>query len=230
MVRFLKALRANGLLLMMIMLCYALFIAIGVTVDAEPHRPKPIDVVFVFDTTNSMQPRIDDLLKISSRFASELGSYGDEHRLAMVCFGALSDKNVIREVFRYSSDVEAFQNFLSGIKAHGGGKEDQITAIRHAIGAIESRPKAHKVLILITDEPLYGNESKGKELPLDEWAKMADEVEAAGFTAYTVSTDDPYYRELAAQTGGSFYDIFSKNDFTTLLLDIATDINASLTR
>lgn len=232
--RLFQALWANIMLIILITLGYVLLITISVRADSKPYIPtlthSKIDVVFVFDTTGSMQNKINDLLKISSRFASTLEDYGGDYQLAMVCFGAITEDDVIREVFKPSNSLSDFQSFLNRTKAYGGGPEDQLTAVRYAINDLNYRSGVHKVLILITDEPLLGTESRGKALPLNDWNRMITEVYTAGFTAYSICTNEDYYRSLAEETGGKFYDIKRERDFTGILLNIAEEINASLTR
>lgn len=234
--RFFKALWNNLLLLLIIALIYALLVITSITVDSSPHEETmqygEVDVVFVFDTTGSMQDKIDGLLDISADFAHKLEEQGSDYRLAMVCFGTLEEDSVIREVFYPSNNLEEFQAFLKTIKDHGGGREDQITAIRHAITQLNYRSGVQKVLILITDEPLYGWEAErsGEPLPLEEWSRLVDELQRNKFTAFSVSPDEKYFRELAIQTGGEFYDIEKNRNFTDILIFIAEEINASLTR
>ncbi len=232
-VRLFQALWANIILILLIALGYVLLITISVKADSEPYittlTHSKIDVVFVFDTTNSMQDKINDLLNISSRFASTLEDYGGDYQLAMVCFGTIEEDGVIRDVFKPSNNLSDFQSFLNRTNAYGGGPEDQLTALLYAINDLKFRSEAHKVLILITDEPLLGIESHGEVLPLNDWHRMMAEVEAAGFTAYSICTNEDYYRSLAENTGGKFYDIEWDRDFTGILINIAEEINISLT-
>jgi hypothetical protein len=150
----------------------------------------------------------------------------------MVCFGTLEEDSVIREIFYPSNNLEEFRAFLKTVKDHGGGREDQITAIRHAITQLKYRSGVQKVLILITDEPLYGNEAAktGEPLPLEDWNRLVNELQRNQFTAFSVSPDEKYFREMAAETGGRFYDIEKNRNFTDILIIIAEEINASLTR
>jgi hypothetical protein len=234
--RFFKALWNNMLLLLIIALIYALLVITSITVDSSPHEEtmhyREVDVVFVFDTTGSMQDKIDGLLDISAKFAYKLEEQGSDYRLAMVCFGALEEDSVIREVFYPSDSLDDFQAFLKTLNDYGGGREDQITAIRYAITQLNYRSGVQKVLILITDEPLYGWEAEraGEPLPLEDWGRLVNELQRNQFTAFSVSPDEKYFREMAAETGGRFYDIEKNRNFTDILIIIAEEINASLTR
>jgi len=233
--RFFKALWSNLLLLLVIFIVYGALIFYTIKVESSPHQQislayEQLDVVFVFDTTNSMEPVIEGLLRTSSRFASKLEEQGGDYQFAMVCFGALEEKSVIREVFTPSSDLEAFQRFLRDTEIYGGGREDQLTAIRFALYYLSYRDVAQKILILITDEPMLGDESAGKALPLDDWDQLINEVRTNGFIAYVVSPNTDYFRAMANDTEGLFFDIEGESDFSDVLITIAEAISASFTR
>jgi len=138
--RFLQTLAANLILLTVLALIYAAVIFAGVKLGARPREHPPVDVVFVFDTTGSMQDKIDGLLAISSRFAGRLASAGIGYRLAMVAFGAADEPQVIRETFLPNGNVAAFQRFLHVTHAGGGGREDQPTAVEHTLSSFTYRP------------------------------------------------------------------------------------------
>jgi len=236
--RFLRALAANLILLFALALIYAAVIFAVVKCGARPREHPPVDVVFVFDTTGSMQDKIDGLLAISSRFAGRLAGAGIDSRLAMVAFGAADEPRVIRQTFSPNGKVAAFQRFLRGTRAGGGGREDQPTAVEHALSSFTYRPEARKIMILITDERLLGNESytagniadpRARQAKVD-WDAAIEELVAREFTVYAVCVPDEPFQRMADRTGGKFYDILRDRDFTGIVMDIAEQIDASLTR
>jgi Mg-chelatase subunit ChlD len=236
--RFLRALAANLLLLLALALIYTAIITAVVKWGAKPREHPPADVVFVFDTTGSMQDKIDGLLAISSRFAGRLAGAGIDCRLAMVAFGAVEEPRVIRDTFPPDVSVSAFKRFLHGTRAGGGGCEDQPTAVKHALSTFTYRPEARKIMILITDERLLGNESYGagdianataRQAEAD-WNGIIEELIDREFTVYAVCIPSEPFQRMADRTGGKFYDIVRRRDFTGIVMDIAKEIDASLTR
>lgn len=229
---FFRALAGNLLVTGIVLLAYAAIVVTCVLAFTRPRPTTLVDVVFVFDTTASMQPHIDGLLRRARDFAGILEQAGANYRFAMVTFGARGEVSpVIRETFPFSGDVSAFKAFVSGLHDHGGGPEDQLAGMQYALANFSFRPGTHKMLIFVSDEPLFGTESHGSSAaPRGEWRTMVTRVAGAGITAYAVAIDDESFQDLAARTGGRFYDINGNSDFTDILLDIAQNINANLTR
>jgi len=238
MVRFFRALAANLLLLLALLLIYSGMVFGSVKWGAKPRQHVRADIIFVFDTTGSMQDKIDGLLAISSRFAGKLAEAGVDCQLSMVSFGGADEPQPIRATFGPSADISAFQGFLGGITADGGGLEDQPRAANTAITKFTYRPNTHKIFILITDERLFGEESYDAQGNPDDkaqqaiadWQAITQQLVDEKFTAYAVCIPVEYYQQIATRTGGKFYDIQRGGDFTDIVMDIAEQINASLTR
>lgn len=237
---YLRALKSNVILLVVLIAVYALLITGSITLDASPHGAIEVDVVFVFDTTGSMQNKIDSLLGYSSDFARELDMSGADYRLAMVCFRTFEEPPVVRETFPPSDNLADFQNFLSDLRADGGGREAQPDAIRYALDEFTYRENAHRILILVTDEGLLGDESFAPygynvdviERDFDEasaqWDDLVDEIIDGGFTAYSVTVPDDHFVTMADQTGGTFYNVLANRDFTSILQDLVQDIKSRI--
>lgn len=228
---FLRALWANKIILLGILALYCGLVSLAYALRSERPKVPPVDVVFVFDTTGSMQDDIDGLLRISSHFANKLSSTGSDYRIGMVTFGAREEAKVIRRTFKLSNNLRGFQDFLRNTHAEGGGSEDQPTAMKHAMTQFAYRPQAHKILILVTDEPLLGEERIGVcPAPNADWNEIIQKLVKTKFTACAVCLPEECYKALAHQTGGKFYDITGHRDFTDIVMEIAQDINASLTK
>jgi len=230
--RFLSALWANIYLIIIVLVVYASMVSVSYALRAERPKAPPLDVVFVFDTTGSMSDKIQGLLHISSRFGSVLDSTGSDYRIAMVTFGAIEDGPVVHKTFGPSNDLAAFQTFLRNVDIDSGGTEDQPTAMRYAMDNMTFRPNTRKFLILVTDEELQGQISMqpGNPTPTDEWNGIIQELIKRKHTAYAVCIPEEPYMQLATRTGGKFYDAEQGEDFTDILMGIAQDINASITR
>ncbi|MHB0935564.1 MAG: vWA domain-containing protein [Armatimonadota bacterium] len=238
MLRFLRTLVPNLLLLLALLLVYAGIVFASVKWGAKPREHVRADITFVFDTTGSMQDEINGLLRTSSRFAGKLAEAGVDCQLSMVSFGGADEPQPIRGTFGPSADISAFQGFLRGIRAEGGGLEDQPRAARTAITNFTYRPNTHKIFILITDEHLFGDESYDPQgnpndqakQALTDWKEITQKLVDEKFTAYAICIPVEYYQQIATRTGGKFYDIGQGRDFSDIVMDIAEEINASLTR
>jgi FHA domain/Integrin beta chain VWA domain len=119
---------------------------------------RPVDIVFVLDITESMQPYIDAVKQNMINFAQELAQNHRDYRLGLVTFedyvvSAYPDCNCdYRKTM--TSDVQKFIDWVGTLHAGGGGDipEDQLDALAYA-ATLPFRPDAQGIVILITDAP-----------------------------------------------------------------------------
>ncbi|MGH7931614.1 MAG: FHA domain-containing protein, partial [Candidatus Binataceae bacterium] len=119
---------------------------------------RPVDIVFVMDVTESMQPYIDAVKQNIIDFAHELAANNRDYRLGLVTFEdyVVSQYPDCNCPYRNSltSNVSDFIGWVGGLHAGGGGDipEDQLGALAYA-SSLPFRPKAQAILILVTDAP-----------------------------------------------------------------------------
>jgi hypothetical protein len=121
---------------------------------------RPVDIVFVMDVTESMQPYIDAVKQNIISFAQDLAANNRDYRLGLVTFedyviSKYPDCNCpYRD--KMTSNVHQFINWISGLHAGGGGDipEDQLDALAYA-ASFPFRPEAEGIIILITDAPAH---------------------------------------------------------------------------
>lgn len=181
------------------------------TGDAERTGARKVDLVFTIDTTGSMSDKIDGLLQTCARFVDEFAALQLQHRIAIVAFGDLKVRGdkIVRTDF--TAKVEVTKKSLSSIPRYNGGGnrgESSLEAIDKAL-EMPFDPAAVKVLILITDEPAHQNKLKAGDV-----TGMLAERE---FLAFVVSPPYRYFQDMARRTGGKWYKVSAKTDFTDLL-------------
>ncbi len=119
---------------------------------------RPVDIVFVMDVTESMQPYIDAVKQNIINFSQDLASNNRDYRLGLVTFEdyVVSKYPDCNCAYRntMTSDVHVFTDWVSGLHAGGGGDipEDQLDALAYA-ASFPFRPNAEGIIILITDAP-----------------------------------------------------------------------------
>src|SRR5579875_2504257 len=99
---------------------------------------RPVDIVFVMDVTESMQPYIDAIKQNIIQFAQDLAANNRDYRLGLVTFedyvvSAYPDCNcAYRKTM--TSNVQQFIQWVGGLHAGGGGDipEDQLDALAYA--------------------------------------------------------------------------------------------------
>ena len=119
---------------------------------------RPVDIVFVLDVTESMQPYIDAVKQNVISFAQDLASNNRDYRLGLVTFEdyVVSKDPDCNCAYRnkMTSNVHEFTDWVGSLHAGGGGDipEDQLDALAYA-STFPFRPEAQGIVILVTDAP-----------------------------------------------------------------------------
>lgn len=209
---------------------------------------RPVDIVFVIDVTESMQPYIDAIKRNMISFAHDLAQHNRDYRLGLVTFedyvvSAYPDCNcAYRNTL--TPDVNTFINWVGTLHATGGGDipEDQLDALAYA-SKLPFRPQAQAILILITDAPCHvagdGPDREGDEAYRQHakpGANVTDQtgdtvaamLKRQGLTLYAVAPPpfiEPAYAEIVKATHGrSFNIVTEENRFPELVREIGHSI------
>ncbi len=201
-----------------------------------------VDVVFVLDTTGSMQEEIDGVLANCERFADRLASMGIDARLGLVTF-----RVGVKKVRNLTPDIQELKGWLGSVKAGSGGIETPFGAMTTAL-MFDVRDGAIPLFILITDEAPYDALAEhGLVIRNNGWTytggrknppsarevfrsgiapAVLGAVKRRGGAVFSVTLDDfsGVYRHLARNSGGAFYDLSESQDFTALLDTIGRQI------
>jgi hypothetical protein len=210
---------------------------------------RPVDIVFVMDITESMQPYIDAVKQNMINFANDLASNNRDYRLGLVTFEdyVVSQYPDCNCEYRnkMTSDVQKFIGWVGTLHAGGGGDipEDQLDALAYA-ATFPFRPDAQGIVILITDAPPHvagdgpdrEGDSKYREHHPDSNADVTEETGAKvatllqknGLTLYAVAPPPfiaPEYDQIVQGTHGKLYNIVSEEDrFSELVREIGHSI------
>jgi von Willebrand factor type A domain-containing protein len=198
----------------------------GQSVTLQPGKvvtvARPMaDICIVFDTTGSMSGKIQGLIDCMSGFADDLAELSLDWRLSVLPFGDLTvpGDRIDAGLPFVASVAEARSQLREMPRFSGGGNagESSIEALLSAI-AKPWRPKAVRVVVLLTDEPALG-------------AERADEVlgrlNSAEIICFVASPRHGYYRSWAAETGGHWVQIsqsMDTNDILRLLRGLVKDV------
>ena len=210
---------------------------------------RPVDIVFVLDVTESMQPYIDAVKQNVIAFAQDLQANSRDYRLGLVTFedyvvSAYPDCNcAYRDSF--TSDVKQFSDWVGGLHAGGGGDipEDQLDALAYA-AKFPFRPEAEGIIIIITDAPCHkrgdGPDRSGDQAYRDHHpdpnadvtsltgSDVAALLKKNGLTLYAVVPPpfiEPSYQEIVDATHGRSYNIITEEGrFPSLVREIGHSI------
>jgi hypothetical protein len=210
---------------------------------------RPVDIVFVLDVTESMQPYIDAVKQNVIAFAQDLQSNSRDYRLGLVTFedyvvSAYPDCNcAYRNSF--TSDVKQFTDWVGTLHAGGGGDipEDQLDALAYA-AKFPFRPEAEGIIIIVTDAPphhdgdgsadsahdqaFWDHHTRGQQVTDLTGTKVAEQLKKNGLTLYGVVPPPfiaPEYQEIVDATHGRSYNIITEEGrFASLVREIGHSI------
>ena len=210
---------------------------------------RPVDIVFVLDVTESMQPYIDAVKQNVIAFAQDLQANSRDYRLGLVTFedyvvSAYPDCNcAYRNSF--TSDVKQFTDWVGTLHAGGGGDipEDQLDALSYA-AKFPFRPEAEGIIIIVTDAPphhdgdgsadsahdqaFWDHHTRGQQVTDLTGTKVAEQLKKNGLTLYGVVPPPfiaPEYQEIVDATHGRSYNIITEEGrFASLVREIGHSI------
>jgi len=210
---------------------------------------RPVDIVFVLDLTESMQPYIDAVKQNMINFAQDLAQNHRDYRLGLVTFedyvvSAYPDCNCDYSK-TMTADAQKFTDWVGTLHAGGGGDipEDQLDALAYA-ATLPFRPDAQGIIILITDAPPHvagdGPDPTGDsgyrlhhpdsnaDVTKETGATVAEKLGKNGLTLYAVAPPPfiaPQYQQVVQATRGRLYNIVTEeNRFPELVREIGHSI------
>jgi von Willebrand factor type A domain len=185
------------------------------------------DLVFVIDTTGSMSDKIDGLIESCQSFVDRLAAKRIDWAAAVVGFGDLTIEGDRIVATAFSSNAERVKALLQGLPRYSGGDnegESSLEALNAALDQPGYRAGAMKVVVLITDEPALQRKLRP--------ASVTGRLREAGALAFVLSPNIKYFRSMAADTGGQWWNVKSGGDFSQILAifdKIATKVASTVT-
>jgi outer membrane protein OmpA-like peptidoglycan-associated protein len=163
-----------------------------------------VDFIFAIDKTGSMQQYIDAVRNNIVSFAQKLVKRGINYRLGLILF---SDE--VEKVYQPTTDVYEFLNWISVVKAFGGGdeKENSLEAL-NATTKMNFRHEASKVVILITDAPFHQVGETGEGLTKQSQKSIVEQMQKTQTRVFTIAPEKlKQYEEISKRTRGNFFDL-----------------------
>jgi len=182
-----------------------------------------VNVVFLIDTTGSMDTYINGVKDRAIEFASILASKGAAYKLGLIGFGDLGE-NEKPSVYNFTDDVPKFQKQVKNIPRTYGGDipESSLDALETGVELLKSHRDegGRNIFILITDAPPHVPTVAGRSV-----ADVCRLLEERGVTTYVVARKDresiDAYDPLT-KPNGKYYDLNDK--FFDILDNIAMSI------
>ena len=198
---------------------------------ASGQAMAPADVVFVIDTTSSMQDEIDHVKENLSAFMDELKAKGVSAELALVTYEDIAfdgeDSTVVHKngTSNWFYSTEEYKKVIGQLTLGNGGDvaESLVDALETA-RLLDMRASAGKIFVVITDatykeENRYGISSMDAEIELLKNAQISCSVVSNW-------NKEKVYSDLFEETGGIWMNL--NKDFHVNLTDLASQIEGAL--
>jgi pSer/pThr/pTyr-binding forkhead associated (FHA) protein/Mg-chelatase subunit ChlD len=192
---------------------------------------RPVDIVVVFDVTESMQPYIDDMKEVTEDFADKLAKGKRDYRLGLVTF----EDYVVRDDTVFTRSAREFKNWVGALRA-GGGQDRPENSLDALIVAsrFPFRPEAQGVLVLVTDAPNHyqgdpdARKYYGRDVTNLTARDVIAELKNIGLTVFAIAPsplEAPDLREIAKETGGRHYNIANQgHQFPEIINEIGRSL------
>lgn len=178
-----------------------------------------VDVVFLLDTTGSMDPYILGLQKRCIEFAGVVRDQGYDCRLGLIGFGDVEIGEPMH-VLEPTDVLQSFQLSVANVPRTRGGDdpESALEATSRAL-QLELREGSVGCLVLITDESCHNT----SEIP-----SLAEALKQRGLVVYVVSKKRlaNLYSPMCVN-GGKFYS-FEEARFDDILLGVARSLTSQI--
>jgi hypothetical protein len=186
-------------------------------VGAEVKKTAHVDVLFLLDTTISMNEFITGLKRKAIDFASIVRREGHDCRLGLIGFGDVDYREPM-EVFEPTADIQEFQTKVELVPRTKGGDEPESSL--EAIDAglkLDFREGATVCFVLITDADYKKNSEQLR-------SGLISELKRRGIVVYVVSRENWRDRYTPLCVNGGRFHAIEDAQFEQILTDLARSI------
>lgn len=189
----------------------------------EPET-KGMNIVFIIDTTGSMDCYIEGVQERAIQFSNILKDRGIKFQLGLIGFGDLLEKEKPK-VYKFTSDISKFQKSVKKIPRNYGGDlpESSLDALETGLKLVQQSkldPTHKNIFILITDAPPHIPTISGKNV-----SDIVNSLSESNITTYVVARKDKdsisAYEPLV-NPNGKYYSM--DEDFNEIIDQLAYSI------
>jgi hypothetical protein len=189
------------------------------------------DVVFVFDTTSSMNDEISQMQSAVIEFAETIATAGVDYNLGLTEYKDFPTEpcgkpdDIPYRVFNegeLTSDKLVMREWIESLSAKGGADipESILAALAHTVEDQNWRSKSERIVIVITDAPDHsvqdGCNQEGNTLD-----SVISLLRREGIVTHVIGPNDTSMNRIARETGGSFFEIRSTENINSIIGEIA---------
>jgi molecular chaperone DnaK len=191
---------------------------------SETKGNENMNVLFLIDTTGSMDTYINGVKDRAIEFSEILGSKGDNYKLGLIGFGDLYEKEK-PSVYNFTSDIEKFKKQVKNIPRTYGGDipESSLDSLETGVELVKSTKsdeQTKNIFILITDAPPHVPTKSGKDV--NSICNMLIENKITTYVVARKDLDSIQAYDPVTKNNGKYYDLNDK--FFDILDSIAISI------
>ncbi len=197
------------------------------------YADSSLDVVFMIDTTGSMDPYIDEVKHNMIRIIENILEYSPKVRMGFVAYKDHGDEGedeyYLTKILPLTFDRKDITEFIHSSELYigegGGGPEAVECALREAV-VFHWNKAAPKAIILIGDKPPHGVIDGLKSCTrMRDYREEVKALKKKQIKIYTVlcnntSETEGNFRWMANETGGAFFYLKEISDLSDLLTGI----------
>ncbi len=161
----------------------------------------PVDLVFLLDISQSMQDNIYAVAKHLEGMADRFDRHDIDFQVGIVTFHHSAWNTILKNtvtITQVTDNVEKVRKKLRDVKCSGG--EKALNAMMEAVHRVKFREGASRRFVFVTDEYVDG------DYPT---AEVSAALYRLRIHVDVIGVDEPFQRQLPAQTGGMWIPIAS---------------------
>lgn len=190
---------------------------------------RHLDIVFIFDTTGSMYPYLEQVRYELTRLASEVRKAVPNVRMGVIAFGDYCDANLtyVTKVLDLTPDFDRVRTFVAQVEQTSGG--DTPEAVEEALfeaNQLSWRIGSSRAVVLVGDAPPHGVIDVASNCEYGHNYKTeGNSLGQHGIKIYATqcgsnSAAEQAFRWLASQTAGMYLNLENIADLVDLLIGI----------
>jgi von Willebrand factor type A domain len=197
------------------------------------YADSALDVVFMIDTTGSMDPYIDEVKQNIIRIIENVLEYSPKIRMGCVAYKDHGEEGeeefYLTKILPLTFDQKEIIDFMRAAELYigeGGGGPEAVECALHEAAAFIWDKNAPKAIILIGDKPPHGvMDGLKKCTRMRDYREEVKALKTKGIKIYpilcnNISETEGNFRWMASETGGVFFYLKEISDLSDLLIGI----------
>ncbi|MDH4027499.1 MAG: VWA domain-containing protein [Nitrospirota bacterium] len=196
-------------------------------------RTQGLDILFLFDSTGSMEDYIEEARRCIVRVVSEVSEYVPDARMGAIVYKDHGDEGeddfYLLKVSPMSLGKERLIKFIRSADiapGEGGSGPEAVECALHEANLLDWRKNVPNVIVLIGDKPPHGVMDSFSACSRGiDYRKEVSMLKSRGTKVYSVlcnnvTQTEATFRWISKETGGKFLCLDEAGDLSSLIIGI----------